>query len=149
MATLFTRPSIFDRSDNVLLFTFWDLDDLSDVIVGKENLTHLYPYSTLNRTTGFSTWMICGRLDFTKINNIRLFTNSNLTKKIHSNNATCFTTAWKNIMYVYIDHQPTVMSLYSSNNILFTLSVNMNGFTKCMGINGAKKVTCLHTWWMH
>ncbi len=43
----FTKPSIFDRSDHVLLYTFWGLDDLSDIIVGKVILTHLYRYTTL------------------------------------------------------------------------------------------------------
>ncbi len=32
MTTLLTRPSIFDRSDHVLLFTFWGLGDQGDVI---------------------------------------------------------------------------------------------------------------------
>ncbi len=45
---------------------------------------------------------------------------------VHLNNAKCFTTAQKNIMHVYIDHQPTVTSSHSSNNTFFMLSVNMN-----------------------
>ncbi len=40
--------------------------------------------------------MICGRLDCTEINNIELFTETNLTKKVYSNNA--------EYIHVYIDH---------------------------------------------
>ncbi len=123
IVTLFTRPSLFDRSDHVLLLTFWGLDDLRDIIASKMIMTHLYFYTTLNRCTGFLALMICRRLDCTEINNIELFTcmDANLTKKVHYNNAKCFTTRWKNIMHMYIDYRPTVMSSHSSNNALFTL----------------------------
>ncbi len=51
---------------------------------------------------------------------------------------------WKNIKHVYIDNQPTVTSSDSSNNALFILSVNINGFTrqcKCIGVNGTKRLS--------
>ncbi len=66
MSTLFTRPSIVGRSDHVLLFTFGGLDDLSDVIADSVILTHLYPYTTLNRSTVSWVLMICRCLDVQK-----------------------------------------------------------------------------------
>ncbi len=77
MTTLFTRPSILDRSDHVVLFTFSGLDNPCDVIVGKVILTHLYPYITRTRSTVSSEIMIC----YTDINNIHLFMDANLSIK--------------------------------------------------------------------
>ncbi len=144
MTRRFTRPSKFDRSDHVLLFTIWGLDELSDIIVGKVILTHLYPYITLNRSTISSGLIICGRLDYTEINKIDLCMDAKFPKKyiMTMQNAKI----WNNIMHVNKDHQPTLMSSCSSNNTLFILFIKIHSFTqlwKCTSVSRAKKLSAL------
>ncbi len=63
----------------------------------------------------------------TEINNIKLFKDANISKKnVHSDNAKYLTTVWRNTVYLYIDHKPTVTSSHSANNDLFTLSVTVH-----------------------